>query len=62
MTPQAPELPQYNVEAWTPLGDGSKIKMVWHQVMSQAANENFDADTESVSGVNVISPTWFAFE
>lgn len=61
VTPQAPELPQYHMEAWTPLGDGSKIKMVWHQVMSEAANANFDADTEGVSGVNVISPTWFAF-
>lgn len=59
--PEEPQAPQFNVEVWTPQGDGSKIKMVWHQVMSQAANENFDADTENVTGINVISPTWFAF-
>lgn len=59
--PEEPQDPQFKVEVWTPQTDGGKIKMVWHQVMSEAANGNFDTDTENVTGINVISPTWFAF-
>lgn len=56
-----PEDPQYNVTAWQPQNSGAKIKLVWHQVMSQAANENLSADIENMHDMNTISPTWFAF-
>lgn len=37
-----------------------KINMVWHQVMEVGANKTFSSMMEGVTGVNVISPTWFA--
>lgn len=35
------------------------INMVWHQVMSAEANAYLADDTANMTGVNVISPTWF---
>lgn len=37
-----------------------KVSLVWNQVYNQTANGNFDRLMEKVSGVNVISPTWFS--
>lgn len=36
------------------------INLVWHQVMSADANANLSSDVQNVTGVNVISPTWFS--
>lgn len=36
-----------------------KINLVWHQVTSPAANSTFSSMMSGVTGVNVISPTWF---
>lgn len=36
-----------------------KIKMVWHQVTIQAANDAMDELLTSTEGVNVIAPTWY---
>lgn len=35
------------------------VNMAWHQVTSQEANSYFADAVQNVSGVNVISPTWF---
>lgn len=37
-----------------------KVSLVWNQVYNQTANDNFDSLMANVSGVNVISPTWFS--
>ena len=37
-----------------------KINLAWHQVTSEAANETFDDAVKNMTGVNVISPTWFS--
>ena len=37
-----------------------KINLAWHQVTSESANQAFAADTQKMTGVNVISPTWFS--
>ena len=37
-----------------------KINLAWHQVTSEAANETFDEVVKDMTGVNVISPTWFS--
>ena len=34
--------------------------MVWHQVTSTDANATFDDAVADMTGVNVISPTWFS--
>lgn len=48
---QAPE--------YTSLTKDYKINMAFHQTTSQAANDAVGAVLESVSGVNVIAPTWY---
>lgn len=37
-----------------------KINLAWHQVTSEAANEAMENDIRDMTGVNVISPTWFS--
>lgn len=37
-----------------------KINLAWHQTTSAQANAAFGSMTANVSGVNVISPTWFS--
>lgn len=37
----------------------NSINLAWHQVTSEAANATFPGVMDEVSGVNVISPTWF---
>lgn len=37
-----------------------KVSLVWNQIYNQTANENFDDLMKNVSGVNVVSPTWFS--
>ena len=36
-----------------------KINLAWHQVTNKEANSNLTKVMEGVTGVNVISPTWF---
>lgn len=47
-------------ENFTSLTRDHKINLAWHQVTSEAANQAFAADTQNMTGVNVISPTWFS--
>ena len=44
---------------YTHLLQPGKINMLYHQVTSQAVNKTLQQVTNSVSGVNVIAPTWF---
>lgn len=37
-----------------------KINLAWHQTTSQAANQALGSVIANVTGVNVISPTWFS--
>lgn len=39
-----------------------KINMVWHQVTNSAANHKVQEAMVGVSGLNVLSPTWFALD
>ena len=36
------------------------VNLVWHQTDSQESNAAFETDMENVTGVNVVSPTWFS--
>lgn len=58
---RAPTEPEFTDDVYTTVQRNYKIKMVWHQVMSEIANENFDTALANVTGMNVVSPTWFAF-
>lgn len=48
------EEPQY-----THIKKNFQINMAWHQVTNQTANSRVSQVLSTVSGVNVISPTWF---
>ena len=49
----------FNREQYSYLTMDSKVNMVWHQVTSTDANAYFADATSNMTGVNVISPTWF---
>ncbi len=36
-----------------------RVNLIWHQIDYPEMNENFSEDTAGMSGVNVISPTWY---
>ena len=36
------------------------VRLVWHQIDNADMNSYLERDTENMTGVNVISPTWFA--
>ena len=46
-------------EQYSYLTMDTKVNMVWHQVTSTDANAYFADATANMTGVNVISPTWF---
>lgn len=46
-------------ETYTYLTMDQPVNMVWHQVMSQEANAGLSDAIQNMTGVNVISPTWF---
>ncbi len=45
---------------FTNLVRGKKINLAWHQTTSYEANEKITELLEGTTGINVISPTWFA--
>lgn len=49
----------FESEQYSYLTMDKKVNMVWHQVTSTDANAYFADATANMTGVNVISPTWF---
>ncbi len=49
----------YTEPVYTNITRDYKINLAWHQVTNQTANDNLDKVMQGVTGVNVISPTWF---
>ena len=49
----------FESEQYSYLTMDKKVNMVWHQVTSTDANAYFTDATANMTGVNVISPTWF---
>ena len=47
-------------EEYSYISMDEKVNLVWHQVMSAEANAYLVDDTAEMTGVNVISPTWFS--
>ena len=47
-------------EEYTYLTMEEPVNMVWHQVMSAEANAGLADAIQNMTGVNVISPTWFS--
>ena len=46
-------------ESYTYLTMDQPVNLVWHQVMSADANAGLSDAIQNMTGVNVISPTWF---
>lgn len=53
---------EFSAEQYTYLSMEEPVNMVWHQVTSQEANAYLGDAIASVTGVNVISPTWFSIQ
>lgn len=47
-------------EDFTSLTRDHKINLAWHQVTSEDANAGLAQTLENITGINVISPTWFS--
>ena len=50
----------FQAEAYSYLTMNEPVNMVWHQVTSTDANSYFADAVQNMTGVNVISPTWFS--
>lgn len=51
---------QSDEKEYTHVSLNKQVSLVWNQIYNQTANDNFDELMANVSGVNVISPTWFS--
>ena len=49
----------FKSESYTYLTMDEPVNLVWHQVMSTDANAGLSEAIQNMTGVNVISPTWF---
>lgn len=49
----------YTEPVYTNISRDHKINLAWHQVTNKDANANLTKLMEGVTGLNVISPTWF---
>ncbi|MDD6615187.1 MAG: glycosyl hydrolase family 18 protein [Lachnospiraceae bacterium] len=49
----------YTGPEYTSLSMEDRVNLVWHQIDYAQMNDNFAEDTAQMSGVNVISPTWY---
>lgn len=50
----------FKSETYTYLTMDELVNLVWHQTTSTDANNYFSDVTQNMTGVNVISPTWFS--
>ncbi len=46
-------------EEYTSLSLDERVNLVWHQINYPEMNQNLSEDTANMTGVNVISPTWY---
>lgn len=49
----------YQEPEYTSIRRDHKISLGWHQVTSESANSTLESVLDGISGMNVISPTWF---
>lgn len=49
----------YQGPEYTSIHQESRVNLVWHQINYQEMNANLEQDIAEMTGVNVISPTWY---
>lgn len=49
----------YQGTPYTNIAREDRVNLVWHQIDYPEMNANLEADIENMTGVNVISPTWY---
>ena len=49
----------YTEPVYTSLSVNGRLNLVWHQINYEGMNADLAEDIEHMSGVNVISPTWY---
>ncbi len=50
----------FTEQTYSSLTSEDKINLVWHRISSDEANKFLTSDTAGMTGVNVVSPTWFS--
>ena len=50
---------EFTGDVYESISLGERVNLVWHQIDVAEMNANLKEDTQEVTGVNVISPTWF---
>ncbi len=56
------QAPKFEQTEYPSIHRDFKINMLWHQVMTEVANEYVGDVIKASPGINVLSPTWFWFE
>jgi len=51
---------EFTEPIYTSITRDHKINLVWHQITTMDSNYSLGADIAAMTGVNVISPTWFS--
>ena len=59
-TEESPYAGTGNAQEYPDLVSGEKINLIWHQIGVPESNDYLKQDTADMTGVNVISPTWFS--
>jgi spore germination protein YaaH len=49
----------YQGTEYTSMTQEERVNLVWHQIDYQGMNDNLENDLTDVTGINVISPTWY---
>lgn len=52
----------YVYPEYTSISKNTTINLVWHQIFSQAGNNDLMTFLDNTKGINVISPTWFSIK
>ena len=50
---------EFDTSSYTSNRMEGQVNLVWHQIDLKQMNKNLKEDTKEMTGVNVISPTWF---
>ena len=56
---EQPRETYYQGTPYTSISREDRVNLVWHQINYPEMNANLEADIENMTGVNVISPTWY---
>ena len=51
---------EFKEQEYSSISLGEKVNLIWHQIDNYDGNAYLEEDTSDMTGVNVISPTWYS--